>query len=310
MAEAGRDARRLRAFFVGAVAVLVGLLVYQLTRHPTSDEADRRLVEQVVYLAPFFLSVVMTTVAAIRAPKGDDRRFWGLLAAVMGFVLVLEVTYAYWIATGQQAVGVGGPWAFVLAAIPALIFAYLLASLSRATEAAWPSRLHYLFTGLTASIVLFLMTYGMLVEPFLDSLGLTNHVIQAQVAFRTSIGFAVLIGTFLNVGGLKATAWRRWEMLTVGGIAVYALGLCLEPLLVASELGWPSYAEQIAEALWMTGPVHGLPRRRVLPCRRRPRDPRAPERPTVGVVGRMDGDRVRRACPRVCDVDARGVLRG
>jgi diguanylate cyclase (GGDEF)-like protein len=279
MAEVGQESRRLRTFLIGASVVLLVLLVFQLSRSATSDGTSGSLLEQVVYLLPFVLAAGSSVAAALRSPRGDDRRFWLLLSAVLWFVLLLEVAYVIWSMRGEREVMVAGPWGFILALVPAVIFAYLLATLSRATEAALPSRLHYFATGLLASILIFLMTYGMLVEPFLDSIGLTDHVVQAQTAFRTAIGFAVLLGTFLNVGALKATAWRRWELLTVGGIAVYALGLCLEPLLVASEMGWPSYAEQIAEALWMTGQylvfvgavlylnddVHGVPVRRHVP---------------------------------------------
>ncbi len=279
MPEVGLESRRLRIFLICAGVLLAVLLVFQLSHPATSDGVPGSVLEQIVYLLPFLLAAGSSAAAALRSPRGDDRRFWVLLSAVLWFLLVLEVTYVIGSMQGDREIMVSGPWGFILAVIPAVIFAYLLASLSRATEAALPSRLHYFATGLLASMLIFLMTYGMLVEPFLDSIGLTDHVVQAQTAFRTAIGFAVLLGTFLNVGALKATAWRRWELLTVGGIAVYALGLCLEPLLVASEMGWPSYAEQIAEALWMAGQylvflgavfylnddVHGVPVRRHVP---------------------------------------------
>jgi diguanylate cyclase (GGDEF)-like protein len=279
MSDEGATSQRRATMLVGAWVLLAGLLVFQLTRQPVSDDAGTRLLEELVYLLPFCLAVGSSAVAARRSPKGDDRRFWVLLSATLVFVLLLEIAYVVEVSRGTPSVMITGVWAFVFAAVPALIFAYLLASLSRATEASWASRLQYAASGLIASIIVYLLTYGILVAPFLDRIGLTDHAAQAQAAFRTAIGITVLIGTFLNVGALKATAWRRWEMLTVGGIALYALGLCLEPVLIASELGWTSYAEQIAEALWMAGQyliflgavlyladrVHGVPVRRHVP---------------------------------------------
>ncbi len=253
MPEVGQTEPRLRTFLRAAWVVLGILLAFELTRSAASDSGPGFHLETLVYLLPYVLSVGASTLAAVRSPRGDNRLFWICLAAVSWFILIIEVSYAVSVAQGTQAEMIMGPWGYVLAGIPAVLFAYLLATLSRATEAALPSRLHYLATGLITVTLVFLMSYGMLVEPFLDQLGLDNHAIQAQTAYRLAIGFTVLLGTFLNVGALKASAWRRWELFTIGGIAVYALGLCLEPLVVASELGWTSYSEQMAEALWMTG---------------------------------------------------------
>ncbi|MDZ4064213.1 MAG: diguanylate cyclase, partial [Coriobacteriia bacterium] len=210
------------------------------------------IAQQVFYLSPFLLAAV-GCLLVLRLSSGLERRVWSFLAAVVTFLLVAELNWSVQVVAGGRVQDPTGPMALALAIIPAILFGMLLFSLSRLKDSSLATRMRFLADLLITVVVATVVGYVYVIGPYLRGMGVTTQHVIGGVTLNTVIGVGVLTGTVSLMLGLRRGAWRLWERLVVGGIAIYSVGLLLWPLYYVSTFVQSSGTGRISESLWVLG---------------------------------------------------------
>ena len=235
---------------LGAFPLVVAYVVLAAT--PAPHDGVLSILRQVLYLAPFLACAVACGRLALILPA-EERLFWALLGACIGFITLGEIEYSVrYVRFGTSSIPSLG-FNTISVAIPAGIFMAILYWLSRLKGSVVATRLRFL-----TDLLIMVAAGGTLVQlqwigPYFGATGIVDWPTQIMGTVHASIGLAGILGTGMLLFGLKGTAWRLWERLVIGGIAVYSFALFLWPVYFVQHFFTSGVMPVIVETLWMFG---------------------------------------------------------
>jgi diguanylate cyclase (GGDEF)-like protein len=238
MSPAKSDAAsRIRRLWWGVfpVLVIVDLLVIALGQ-PVATEA---LVSYVLtYFTPMYLTVGSSLLLALRL-KGVERRYWALMAAGVG-MLVIPETYWVWYETVVDFRGPQIPNWVELGHLGTLVVLYILiVSMTRFGEAPLVSRVRFYLDVLAGGIVAFAAVYWFWTLPVFLHLPMGGWPVAVVAAVYPVSGALVLLTVGAMVLGWKPYKWRMWERLVTMQFTMYGLGMTVFPFMYSDWLSAP-----------------------------------------------------------------------
>ena len=220
--------------FVALLGIDLALLPLDL---PTSVQAV--ISYALTYFAPMYLAVGGAALLAWRL-KGVERRFWGLMAATVGLLLIPE-TYWIWFETFVDFRGPQIPNWIELGHLGSMAcFWALVISMTTFGEAPIVTRLRFYFDVFGGFIVAFVVVYWWWTLPVFVNLPMGHWPVAVVAAIYPVCGMLFLLTTTLIVLGWKVYRWRPWERLVSIGFALYGVGLLAFPTMYASWITDPA----------------------------------------------------------------------
>lgn len=219
----GNSLRRVGWFVFAALAVTHVLLVMPLS----GERADPAL-SWGLGMVPMALSPLGAFAVFLRV-RGEERRFWGLLALATALLLVSESYFVYWVVM-IDPLGplLPHPFELIQVAAAALFFAVVM-SMTRFGAQPIVVRLRYYLDVMAVSLLGYVVVYRFVVDPlFLEIPRRTLGLVLIGSAYPV-LGTAMIVVTFSTLVGFKVYRWRPWERLFAISITIYSLGI----------LGWP-----------------------------------------------------------------------
>lgn len=182
---------------------------------------------EAIYCLPIALTVGFSVIARRRS-EGAERRFWLYLGSANAILLACEALLIYWIVAIDP---VGPPrvsWPFhIMHAFAAVFFIGILLSMSRFRSAEPATRLRWALDAFAVAVVL---GVGLLIVYARPVMGPEAPIAHALLgAGYPLFGLVMLGGTLANIVGLKMDAWRSWDRLVAGSLALYAVAISLWP---------------------------------------------------------------------------------
>lgn len=182
------------------------------------------------YFTPMYFAFGGAVLLAIRL-NGIERRFWGLMATVVGLLLIPE-TYWVWYETFVDFRGPQIPNWIELGHLGAMAcFWGLLISMTTFGEAPIVTRLRFYLDVLGGVIVAFALVYWWWTLPMFANLPMGRWPVAAVAAMYPVCGVLFLLTTLLIALGWKLYRWRPWERLISAAFALYGAGLLTFPVM-------------------------------------------------------------------------------
>lgn len=209
------------------VLFLVDLLL-MLVHLPIGTEAV--VSYALTYFTPMYLALGGAVLLAIRL-TGIERRFWGLMATVVGLLLIAE-TYWIWYETLVDFRGPQIPNWIELGHLGAMAcFWTLLISMTTFGEAPIVTRLRFYLDVFGGVVVAFALVYWWWTLPMFVNLPMGRWPVAAVAAAYPVCGVLFLLTTLLIALGWKLYRWRPWERLISASFALYGAGLLTFPIM-------------------------------------------------------------------------------
>ncbi len=215
------------------VIVAVGLVFLVLILAPVPDRLGY-LIGQWVFVA-VALAAAAAVAFAWRWSTGVERRFWGVASAA-GLLIASSQAYYAGYAMFVEAKGPDVPSLATMLDLGAVgVFIGLLATLTRVRHTSGVSLVRYMLDELTVSVVAAVLLAAWVVIPWYDSLGIVAAWPRLMAGLYPVLGAHLLVGTFRNIVGRRASRWQSWERFVAGGLSCLGLSLVAWPLWYASS---------------------------------------------------------------------------
>jgi len=188
-----------------------------------------------VYLLPMLLTAV-SAAAMVLNTHGAEHRFWGLLAAASGLLVLTEAYWTWYVVTIDPR-GPQLPAPFeALQALAALLFISMFVSMTTFGRAHLVTKIRVYLDALAAMIVLGVGAYLYWTLPLIGSLPGGGWEVATIAAAYPVLGAVLLTMSVVIFMGWKAERWRSWERLIAIALSLYGIGLCAFPVWYAQLL--------------------------------------------------------------------------
>jgi diguanylate cyclase (GGDEF)-like protein len=183
---------------------------------------------EVIYCIPVVASVVLSGVAVARS-EGAERVFWASLGAANFFLLACEVLLVAWV----MFIDPKGPprvsWPFhILHAFAALSFLTLVLSMTRMRDADSIAKFRFYTDFTIGGVLVYVAMLVLYARPVMSRVRASEGDILLGAGYALA-AILLLVGTLINVTGLKVVKWRSWEKLVAFSLPVYAVGVAAWP---------------------------------------------------------------------------------
>jgi diguanylate cyclase (GGDEF)-like protein len=215
--------------------------------------AVRVIAERGAYALPILLTVILSLIAARRSEE-LERRFWTLLAAANAALFLCEVLLVFWLLVidplGPAPVT---PPFHVLHAIAAACLIGVLTSMARISLAAPTARVRFMIDIAVLTLGAYALCVAFYARPVMGGAGGPPSHVLIGAGYPVA-AFLMLMGSIASVAGFKIGAWRSWERLVVGSLAVYLIGSAVWPFWYASAMELSrNQARGILDLVQLTG---------------------------------------------------------
>ncbi len=209
-----------------------GLVALAVTRYittllPLGEQADTAAL-WVISLIPIPMSAVASFVV-YRRVRGEERRFWLLLALATTLLTFSESFWAYSVVfVDPMGVALPHPFELLQAAAAFLFYAMLITFTRFGAEPLAVRARHYADVGMVL-VIGFVAAYHWLVTPLFAGIPRHSTGLLLVASAYPVLGVSLVAGTFLVLVGFKVYRWRPWERLFAAALSVYAAGILFWP---------------------------------------------------------------------------------
>ncbi len=207
-------------------AVLIGTHV--MLAVPLGGERSEVMLSWGLGMVPMAMSAIGSWVVFARV-RGEERRFWGLLAVATTLLFWSELYFVYWVLR-IDPLGPQLPHPFELVqTAAALAFFALVMSLTRFGAEPFVVRVRYYLDIVAVVVVGYAVVYRFVLDPHFAEIPRRSLGLVLVGSAYPVLGTVMIVATFGTLVGFKAFKWRAWERFVALAVTIYSLGI----------LGWP-----------------------------------------------------------------------
>jgi len=188
------------------------------------------------YELPMLIAVALCGALAFRGPRGFERRFWGLLAVALGFILVAE-TYWTWysLAVDSSGPSLEGPVIIVYFS-GMLVGARLLYEMSGVGAGHLSERARFVLDVAAAAAAAFGLAYSLWTWPLLGDVEAGGWQMAAIAAVYPVLATLMAAAAASVLAGWSTRQWKNWERMIATALATVAAALATYPFWLFIDL--------------------------------------------------------------------------